>query len=223
MLVLANVSFAGTAIVPTTTLNAELGNNTSASDYFTAKSNGNLGVGNVSDVSVKSLLYSGATTKVYAHVMPWFGGSNHMNVGYASNDPVQVREQVAAMRARGIDGVIIDWYGRNFSREDQATYYFKQEGERLGGSFKFAVMEDVGALRNCAATKGCSVTTEMISDLRIQQLHEVLCVYEDRRTPGGFLLRSRRGFHRLEPRTFERVGQSAFHPAECGRIYRLAE
>ena len=165
MLVLANVSFAGTAIVPTTTLNAELGNNTSASDYFTAKSNGNLGVGNVSDVSVKSLLYSGATTKVYAHVMPWFGGSNHMNVGYASNDPAQVREQVAAMRARGIDGVIIDWYGRNFSREDQATYYFKQEGERLGGSFKFAVMEDVGALRNCAATKGCSVTTEMISDL----------------------------------------------------------
>jgi hypothetical protein len=165
ILVLANVTFAGTTVIPTTTLNAELGNNTSASAYFTAKSNGNLGAGNVSDVSVKSLLYSGATTKVYAHVMPWFGGSNHMDVGYASNDPAQVREQVAAMRDRGIDGVIIDWYGRNFSREDQATYYFKQEGERLGGSFKFAVMEDAGALRKCAATRGCSVTTEMISDL----------------------------------------------------------
>ena len=165
VLVLATVSFAGTTVIPTTTLNAELGNNTSGSDYFTAKSNGNLGAGNVSDVSVKSLLYSGATTKVFAHLMPWFGGSNHMDVGYASNDPVQVREQVAAMRARGIDGVIIDWYGRNFTREDQATYYFKREGERLGGSFKFAVMEDAGALRKCASTKGCSVTSELISDL----------------------------------------------------------
>ena len=165
VLVLGSVSFAGTPIIPTTTLNAEIGNNTSVSDSFTARSNGNLGAGNVSDVSVKSLLYSGATTKIYAHLMPWFGGSNHMNVGYASNDPDQVREQVAAMRARGIDGVVIDWYGRNFSREDQAAYYFKQEGERLGGSFKFAIMEDAGALRKCAGTQGCNVTTEMISDL----------------------------------------------------------
>jgi len=171
VLSLASVSFAGTAVVPTTTLNAELGNNTSASDYFSAKSNGNLGAGNVSDVSVKGLLYSGATTKVYAHLMAWFGASNHMNVGYASDDRAQVQRQVSAMRKRGIDGVIIDWYGRNRTREDQATYYFKQEGERLGGNFKFAVMEDKGALRKCAETKGCSITTELISDLNYAYSH----------------------------------------------------
>lgn len=122
-------------------------------------------------MSVKNLLYSGATTKIYAHLMPWFGGSSHINVGYESDDPAQVKRQVAAMKKRGIDGVIIDWYGRNRTREDRATYYFKEEGERLNGTFKFAIMEDKGALKKCAETKGCNITTELISDLNYAYSH----------------------------------------------------
>jgi len=34
-----------------------------------------------------------------------------MSVGYASNDPAQVKRQVDDMLSRGIQGVIIDWYG----------------------------------------------------------------------------------------------------------------
>jgi hypothetical protein len=163
--------YGGTAVTANTTLAAETGNNTSASSTFVKQTNGNLGAGNVSEMSVKNLLYPGATTKVYAHLMAWFGSTNHMNVGYLSNDPAQVRRQVYAMRRRGIDGVIIDWYGRNRTREDQATYYFQQEGERLGGAFKFAITEDKGALKTCAATAGCNVTTELITDLNYVYSH----------------------------------------------------
>src|SRR4029077_11852247 len=98
-------------VVPTTTLAAQTANNTSAANSFLKQSNGNAGAGNVSKVDVHSLLYPGATTKIYAHMMVWFGGSNHMNVGYNSADAGQVHSQITDMISRGIDGVIIDWYG----------------------------------------------------------------------------------------------------------------
>src|SRR5580698_9247109 len=78
-------------VVPTTTLAAQTSNNTSAANSFLNQSNGNRGAGNISKVDVHSLLYSGATTKVYAHLMLWFGQSSHMNVGYSSTDPAQIK------------------------------------------------------------------------------------------------------------------------------------
>ena len=62
-----------TYVVPTTTLSAQTANNSSAANTFTSQSNGNRGAGNLSKVDVHSLLYSGASTKVYAHMMVWFG------------------------------------------------------------------------------------------------------------------------------------------------------
>ncbi len=54
ILCMAETLFAGTnTVVPTTTLAAETGNNTSASSTFTAQTNGNLGAGNVSKVSLR--------------------------------------------------------------------------------------------------------------------------------------------------------------------------
>ena len=66
-------------IVPTTTLSAETGNNTSTANTFVAQANGNLGPGNISKVPIYTLLYSGNNTAVYAHFMPWFGQSSHMD------------------------------------------------------------------------------------------------------------------------------------------------
>src|SRR4051812_49103380 len=103
---------AATQVVPTTTLAVETGDNTSTSPTFAGTTNGNLsGNHNISKVDVRSLLYPGSTTKVYAHFMPWFGGTNHLNVGYKSDDPTQVARQVSDMRSRGLSGAIIDWYG----------------------------------------------------------------------------------------------------------------
>jgi hypothetical protein len=95
----------------TTTLTSETSNNTSAADSFTAQSNGNAGAGSVSKAPTRSLLYPGATAKIFAHFMPWFGGPEHMNVGYISTDTAVIQKQVNDMISRGLDGAVIDWYG----------------------------------------------------------------------------------------------------------------
>jgi Glycosyl hydrolase family 71 len=128
------------------------GNNTSAANSFLQQSNGNLGANNVSKVNVHSLLYSGATTKIFAHLLLWFGKSNHMNVGYTSNDPAQVKRQITDMISRGIDGVVIDWYGPN-NVVDTATQLVMHEAEKHAG-FTFAIMIDAGAMGN--ACSNCS-------------------------------------------------------------------
>jgi len=154
LLALSNVCSAGTNyVVPTTTLSAQTSNNTSASNSFTSQSNGNRGAGNISKVDVHSLLYSGATTKIYAHLMVWFGQSNHMNVGYSSTDPTQIKNQINDMISRGINGVIIDWYGPN-NYEDQATQLIMAEAEKHPG-FTFAIMVDQGAIKDYSCS-GCS-------------------------------------------------------------------
>jgi hypothetical protein len=165
LLALASWSFAGLPIVPTTTLQTESGNNTSAASSFVAQTNGNAGAGNVSKLAVRSLLYAGATTRIYAHFMPWFGGANHMNVGYASDDPAQAKRQVDDMMSRGIGGAIIDWHGPNFTLENNASKVMMQEAETRGGQFEFAIMEDGGQFATCAATPGCDVTQQATSDL----------------------------------------------------------
>ncbi|PYX94664.1 MAG: hypothetical protein DMG67_00960, partial [Acidobacteria bacterium] len=121
LLALAPPLLRGAPITPSTTLAIESGNNTSTAGSFTAQSNGNAGPANVSKVSLRSLLYPGATTKIYAHFMAWFGGANHMNVGYSSADPGQVKRQVDDMMSRGVQGAIMDWYGPGFATENTTS------------------------------------------------------------------------------------------------------
>ena len=157
------VCWAGNYVVPTTTLAAETSNNTSAAPSFSSQSNGNRGIGKVSKLDVHSLLSSGLKTKVYAHLMLWFGKSNHMNVGYSSTDPAQVHRQITDMISRGIDGVIIDWYGSN-TFEDQATQVVMAEAESHPG-FTFAIMIDQGAIK-WDSCPGCSPQQALLSQLQ---------------------------------------------------------
>ncbi|HTZ97460.1 MAG TPA: hypothetical protein VMB18_13750 [Terriglobales bacterium] len=157
------LSFAGNLTVqPTTTLSALTSNNTSAANSFRSQSNGNLGASNISKVDVHSLLYSGANTQVFAHLLLWFGRSDHMNIGYSSTDPAQVHAQVEDMISRGIQGVILDWYGPNNS-EDQAAQLVMKEAETHPG-FTFAIMLDHGALQQSCG--GCSTQDVVIRDLQ---------------------------------------------------------
>jgi hypothetical protein len=109
------------------------------------------------------LLYSGATTKIFAHMVLWFGQSNHMNIGYSSTNAAQVQNQINDMVSRGIDGVILDWYGPNNSM-DQAAQLIMAEAEKHPG-FTFAIMVDQGAIEwySCA---GCSPQQAFIADLQ---------------------------------------------------------
>jgi hypothetical protein len=106
-LVLSAFCAAQINITPTTTLAIETGNNTSAANSFLAQSNDNAGAGNVSKVSLRTLLYSGSTSKIYAQLLPWFGQPQHMSVGYNSDDPAQMTRQVSDMLSRGIQGAVI--------------------------------------------------------------------------------------------------------------------
>lgn len=161
--------FAGTAFKATTTLTAETANNTSAADTFAVQTDGNNGASNISKAPTRNLLYSSSTAKLYAHLMLWFGPSNHMNVGYTSDDATQVHRQVTDMISRGLDGTIIDWYGQGatnqgFANINQATQYVMNEAAQHPNFF-FAVMDDAGSLGACAKTAGCDVTQTLINDL----------------------------------------------------------
>jgi PKD repeat protein len=156
---------AGGSLTPTTTLQAETANNTSAASSFAAMGNGNIAGSNVSKMPVQQMLYAGATTKVFAAWQPWFGGSNHINVGYRSDDPAQVHRQVEDMISRGINGAIIDWFGPNVDILSAASILMQKEAEAHPG-FEFAIMEDSGALFNAAVANGCDVTSQLISDLK---------------------------------------------------------
>jgi PKD repeat protein len=151
-------------ITPTTTLTAETSNNTSAADSFAGQSNGNLKASNISKVSLKSVLYPGFNGKMYVHLMGWFGGTNHVSVGYQSDSATQVQRQVNDMISRGADGAIIDYYGPNDSRINNVTLLLRDEAAKHSG-FQFAVDEDAGALLACSKTEGCDLTSQLISDL----------------------------------------------------------
>jgi len=146
-----------------TTVSAQTANNTSAADSFSSQQNGNLGANNVSKVDVHSLLYPGSTTKVLAQLLLWFGQSNHINVGYTSNDATQVQRQIEDMISRGIDGVIVDWYGPN-NDEDQGTQLVMHEAEKHPG-FSFAIMIDAGAIGNNMCD-GCSPQQVLVNLLQ---------------------------------------------------------
>src|SRR6202166_1193880 len=150
-------------VVPTTTLSAQTSNNTSAANGFSSQSNGNRGAASVSKVDIHSLLYSGSTTKVYAHLLLWFGGSNHINIGYSSTDAAQIKRQIDDMVSRGIDGVIIDWYGPN-NGIDAGTKLVMTEAENHPG-FTFAIMIDQGAIKSDSCS-GCTPQQALISQLQ---------------------------------------------------------
>ncbi len=164
VLVFPLAGHAGTlAITPTTTLATQTANNTSAAGGFGTQSNGNLGAASVSKVDIHSLLYPAAQTKVFAHLVLWFGQSDHMNIGYSSTDPAQARRQISDMVSRGIDGVVMVWYGPN-NAIDRAAKLVMHEAETHPG-FTFAIMVDNGAIR-WNSCPGCNPQQALTYDLK---------------------------------------------------------
>lgn len=68
------------------------------------------------------------------------------------------------MISRGISGVIIDWYGPNATQENASSLAMVQEAQFRNGAFQFAIIEDAGAIKNCANTSGCDLTGALIND-----------------------------------------------------------
>ena len=141
--------------------------NTSASRNYRG-GHGNTRASNVSKLPIRSLLYSGSQTKIYVRYMPWFGDPHHRDVGYRSDDPQQVSQQVADMLSRGIQGAIVDWYGPDSGAKNQSTMLLMKEAERQ--NFEFGISEDAGALADCDKHH-CDLTGQLVSDLRYAADH----------------------------------------------------
>jgi hypothetical protein len=146
VLLCSSVLFAQTStFIPTTTLAAESGNNTSAPNSIATATSQHAASGNVSKQPIRELLYTGANTKVFAALMGWFGKSGHISVGYDSRQAAQVKKQVEDMQSREIDGAILAWYGKN-SYENATGLELKRQAEAHPG-FEFLIMIDQGTLR----------------------------------------------------------------------------
>jgi len=191
-----------TPIVTITTLTVETGANTSAAASFAAQSNGNEGLSNVSKVDTRTLLYPGATTKIYAHFMAWFGGDKgHMDVGYTSSDPNQVNRQVSDALSRGISGFIEDWYGPNNSMPNATAFTLKAEAESRNGAFQFAMMADGGALdSSCTPPQGQTAAQSCLTDQMISILTYAYNSFEN--SPAYMMINGRPAVFFFEPDRF---------------------
>lgn len=140
-------------------------NNTSASSAFRGMNNGNAASSNVSKLPLSSLLYGGNNTRIYARVVPFFlKTQKHVDVGYQSDDPAQVNQQIEDMISRGISGAIVDWYGTDHPDLGRTVFAFRVAAEHYPG-FSFVISEDKGALKVCARKPGCDLSRHLIEDL----------------------------------------------------------
>lgn len=109
---------------------------------------------NVSKVPIRALT-DGFTGQIYAHLLPWFDGQSHLSPGYISSDANLVDAQITDMLSRGLDGVIINWYGDvdtggNPLFTDQVTKTWRDRinARGLGSTFVLGLMIDKGAIKN---------------------------------------------------------------------------
>jgi hypothetical protein len=138
--------------------------NTAGSAVFNGSTNGNLsGLSSVSKVDVHTLLYPGSTTKVLAHYLPWWGPTPRgVDVHYRSDDPRQAARTFSDMASRGVDGVIVDWYGAGHFVDTA----WKASMPQLAAfpNMSFALMMDSGTFK-FNACEGCDLNRTILHHL----------------------------------------------------------
>jgi hypothetical protein len=73
------------------------------------------------NVDLKQVSTLPGNPKVLADYQPWFGDPDHINVGYSSQNPNVLREQISKARGMGIDAFAVDWYGSRRPFLDRST------------------------------------------------------------------------------------------------------
>ena len=82
----------------------------------------------------------GSSPQVLAVYEAWFGHPRHISVGYSSQDPEHIREQIRRARAMGISGFVVDWYGDREPFIDKA--YALMQATAAREHFQVAMMYD---------------------------------------------------------------------------------
>ncbi len=75
-----------------------------------------------------------------AAYQPWFGERAHISVGYSSQDPVVVQQQIEKAKDLGIAGFVVNWYGARKEFEDRS--YAIVQREAAARDFQVAIMYD---------------------------------------------------------------------------------
>lgn len=91
-------------------------------------------------VALKDLPNAPGNPKVLADYQPWFGDPDHIDVGYSSQDPNTLRQQIESARNMGIYAFVVDWYGPRRPFLDRSTTLL----ERIASEqhFHLALMYD---------------------------------------------------------------------------------
>ena len=138
--------------------------NTSASRDFKGSPNGvSGGTASVSKVDVHTLLYPGSTTQVLAHYLPWWGPDPRgVAVGYRSDDPNQALRTFEDMHSRGVDGVVVDWYGKGHFVD--TAWKASMPALARFPRMTFSIMIDSGTFK-FNACRGCDLTETILYNL----------------------------------------------------------
>jgi hypothetical protein len=78
--------------------------------------------------------------KVLAAYQPWFGSLKHIDVGYSSQDPLVLTNQVRRAKELGISAFVVNWYGPRKQYEDQS--YSLLQKAAAEDDFSTAIMYD---------------------------------------------------------------------------------
>lgn len=99
---------------------------------------------------------AGRSPEILAVYEAWFGEHNHIQVGYSSSDPDQIRKQIDQAKHMGISAFVVDWYGDRDVFVDQN--YALMQKQAAKDKFKVAMMYDQSQAEDGA-------TDEVIADL----------------------------------------------------------
>src|SRR5579871_3102708 len=105
---------------------------------------------------------AGSSPQVLAVYEAWFGHPRHISVGYSSQDPAELREQIRHAKALGISGFVVDWYGDREPFIDKA--YEEMQATAAKEHFQVAMMYD-------ETDQDDGATDEAIADLTM--FHDV--------------------------------------------------
>jgi hypothetical protein len=170
LLLVLSMLFLARAEAVSTAAQVLLPPNTSASPGFAATpQNGSLsGQTNVSTVDVHTLLYPGSTTKVLVHYLPWWNGSprSGINTGYSNADPKYATALFNDLARRGVDGVMIDWYGQ--THPVNAAWLANLPALEKHPNMTFSIMIDIGSY-TFARCSGCDLQQTILYNLAYLQ------------------------------------------------------
>ena len=119
--------------------------------------------GSIKTLSANYFAGNAAEPAILAAYQPWFGAPGHIQVGYSSQDRVQIEKQIDKARQLGISGFVVNWYGQHHVFEDKA-YALMQE-VAAEQNFKVALLYDEDE------SDPASATDTVISDLQYAHDH----------------------------------------------------